>query len=166
MSNIRGGSTYSLGTFRNNVLVQIRQIYVFAIARPVTDFLSKMDDVPKTHGGSSDPLAHTPSPIPIVDPDGIHFSGGFPPQQISGNIEETNDSVCEDLGAHGFSTQEVALVEAFLLPLCPEKSLQSICIIDVRISEMTTGLLMALFALSQREYGGSTVFQANKIRIS
>ena len=89
----RGGSTYPPGTFRNNILVQIRQNYVFVIARPVTDFLSKMDDFPKTHGGSTEPFACEKSLIPIANCDASIQSGGFPPRKKNGNTSTVTDSL-------------------------------------------------------------------------
>ena len=55
------------------------------------------------------------------------------------------------------------LVEIFILPLCPGKSFESICMSDVIVSEMTNGILLALFVLCKRENECSGVEQASKI---
>jgi hypothetical protein len=114
-------------------MVQTNYNYAFVIARPVTDFLSKMDDFLKTHGDSTEPLPRVVLPLPIAPDEGILLLGGTGPGQLEGNIVENSYSVREDLGTHGFSGEEMVFVEAFLLPLCPKKILQSIRIIDIHI---------------------------------
>ena len=130
----------------------------------MTDFISKMDDIPKTHGGSSDPLARKPSPIPIVDPDGIHFSGGFPPREQNGNTSTDSRSGVGGQGTACVRSEDEVLVEIFILPLCPGKSFQSIRMSDVVLNEMTNGILLALFVLCKRENHFSGIDQAKEER--
>ena len=122
-----------------------------------------MGDFPNTHGLSGQQEGNAPPPVPMAEDNAILKSGGNGLWELGGNNCEMGCSLREGAGDHGLANDDALLVEIFILPLCPDRTLHSIRMADVRLHRMSNGHLLALFALSKRENGSTAVFQARKI---
>ena len=122
-----------------------------------------MGDFPNTHGLSGPQEGNAPPPVPMAEDNAILKSGGNGLWELVGNNCENVCSQTEGGGNHWLANGDALLVEMFLLPLCPGKTLELMRMIDARLHRMSNGHLLALFALSKRENGSTAVFQARKI---